>query len=424
MNILWLTNIPLPEASQLMNETQNPFGGWLVQSSKLLAMEQSVQLSIAFPKPGTVDVWHTKGELIDYFAFPPISMNHLKEFANDTSLKHIIEFTKPDCVHIFGTEYTHSPAMVNICLQLKLQFVVSIQGLVSVYAHHYMAHLPSAIQNKPTLRDLIKQQNLQQQQQIFVKSGQLEVLALKKARHVIGRTTWDRACIQQINPNAKYHSCNEILREEFYKKQWDINNCEKYSIFISQGSYPIKGLHLILKAMPLILKRFPKAKLYVGGYNLVNTYVDRIKQSSYAKYINQLIKKLNLASCVVSTGILNENKICERYIKSHVFVCPSSIENSPNSLGEAMILGVPCVASYVGGIPDLITHQQEGFLYQSDAPYMLAHYVCEIFSNNDLAISFSQKARERAMKTHDQKVNTNALMNIYKTIIDQAVTGN
>ena len=108
-----------------------------------------------------------------------------------------------------------------------------------------MACLSVNVQSRFTNRDFIKQDNLKQQQSKFIKHGAFEIKALQKVKHIIGRTTWDRACAYQINPDAEYHSCNETLRDEFYKHNWDINNCEKHSIFVSQGSYPIKGLHFI-----------------------------------------------------------------------------------------------------------------------------------------------------------------------------------
>lgn len=101
--------------------------------------------------------------------------------------------------------------------------------------------------------------------------GAFEIKALQKVRHVIGRTTWDRACTYQINPDAQYYFCNETLRGEFYKHNWDICQCERHAIFVSQGSYPIKGLHFMLEAMTLILKHFPNTKLYVGGQNIIKT---------------------------------------------------------------------------------------------------------------------------------------------------------
>jgi glycosyltransferase involved in cell wall biosynthesis len=280
--------------------------------------------------------------------------------------------------------------------------------------------LPLKVQSRFTFRDIVKLDNLKQQQRKFVKRGQLEIEALQKVKYVIGRTTWDKACTSQINPNAQYYLCNETLRDEFYKHCWDINRCEKHSIFVSQGSYPLKGLHFMLEAMPLVLKQFPDTKLYVGGQEIIksNNIKDKLKISSYSKYIKELIRKNHLEKHIEFTGLLNEKKMCERYLQSNVFVSPSSIENSPNSLGEAMILGVPCVASYVGGVSDMLRQNEEGFIYQADAPYMMAYYICEIFGNEELALKFSKNAREHALSTHGREENTKRLMEIYKIILD------
>ena len=418
MNILWLTNQALPEASLLMNEQTTPFGGWFVSASAALAEQDGIELSIAFPKIGISNVLALKGTRIKFYTFPSVSEKELRTNKKNTYLTKILDETRPDIVNIFGTEYAHTLAMINACEERNVKVVISIQGLVSIYAMHYMACLPASVQNKFTIRDLLKQDNLKQQQSKFMKRGAFEIEALRKVNNVIGRTTWDRACTYQINPDALYHFCNETLRDEFYKHTWDINQCENHSIFLSQASYPIKGLHFMLEAMPLILKRFTDAKLYIGGRDITktDTLKDKIKISSYGKYIKELIQKYNLQNKVVFTGILDEKQMCDRHCRSHVFVCPSSIENSPNSLGEAMILGVPCVASDVGGVADLLKHNDEGFVYQTDAHYMMAHYVCEIFASDELAINLSKKAKEHAMSTHDRNKNMEALINIYSRI--------
>lgn len=64
----------------------------------------------------------------------------------------------------------------------------------------------------------------------------------------------------------------------------------------------------------------------------------------------------------------------------------------------------------------MLKHKEEGFVYQTDAPYMLAHYVCEIFENEDLALKFSKNAREHALTTHDRDANTRRLIEIYEKI--------
>jgi glycosyltransferase involved in cell wall biosynthesis len=419
MNILWLTNVALPEASLLMNEKITPFGGWFVSASTALAEHDGIGISIAFPKTGLSDILVLNGAKIKFYAFPSVGQKELSFSKNNPHLTKILDEAKPDIVHIFGTEFAHTLAMVNACKERNVKVVIWIQGLISICAQHYMACLPAKLQNKFTFRDFLKQDNLKQQQSKFKELGALEIEALRKVNHVIGRTTWDKACTNQINPNAQYHFCNETLRDEFYKHNWDINQCEKHSIFVSQASYPIKGLHFVLEAMPIILRRFPDTKLYIGGQNITktDTLKDKLRMSSYGKYIKELIKKYELKNNVVFTGILNEKQMCERYIKSHVFVCPSSIENSPNSLGEAMILGVPCVSSDVGGVVDLLSHNSEGFVYQTDAPYMLGHYISEIFASDNLAVNISKKARGHALRTHNREKNIEEMIKIYNIML-------
>lgn len=422
MKILWLTNIPLPEASFLMNEKPFPFGGWLVNASNDLSENDEINLHIAFPFKGISGFKQMEGEKINYYAFSPIDTSQTSA-SNQVNLDKIIKKVNPDLVHIFGTEYAHSLAMANLCNNIGIKTIVSIQGLTSIYSRHFMANLPIKIQKRFTIRDLIKRDNLIVQQKKFEKRGELEIETIKRTKHVIGRTTWDKACTAQINSGATYHFCNETLREEFYKHMWEIDQCERLSIFTSQASYPIKGIHFVIEAMPLILEKYPKAKLYIAGHDITkaDTIKQKIKLSSYAKYISDLIKEYKLGGSVIFTGLLDEKKMCQRYLKSNVFVCPSSIENSPNSLGEAMILGVPCVASDVGGVSDMLKHKDEGFVYQTDAPYMLAHYVCEIFENEDLALKFSKNAREHASKTHDKNENTRRLIEIYRDVLEKKV---
>lgn len=418
MKILWLTNIPLPEVSLLMKEPSIPFGGWLVNASADLSEVKDLYLSILFPKANINNIEYFKGKEIKYFAFPNINLNDKFLIERNIYFEKVLKEVNPDIVHIFGTEYPHTLSMVNTCKKMNIKSIISIQGLVSIIAQHYMACLPEHIQRKFTLRDFIKQDNIKQQQKKFINKGKFEIKAIQKVYHVIGRTTWDRACVSQINFKAQYHFCNETLRSEFYKHEWVLQNCVRNTIFVSQGSYPIKGLHFILEAMPLILKRFPNTILYVSGPNIFksNTIKDKLKKTSYAMYIKNLINNLNLSDKIKFTGLLDEREMAMRYLKSNVFVCPSSIENSPNSLGEAMILGLPCIASDVGGISDMLKHNEEGFLYPADAHYMLAYYVCEIFRDDNIASTFSKKARYHALKTHDRSINIKSLLEIYKNV--------
>ena len=118
-------------------------------------------------------------------------------------------------------------------------------------------------------------------------------------------------------------------------------------------------------------------------------------------------------------GYLSEGEMCERYLKSHVFVSASSIENSSNSVAEAMLLGMPIVASAVGGVPDMLEDRKEGFLYQSDASYMLAHYIMKMFDNDEIAKEYGLAARKRALYAHDRDLNNQKLVEIYEKVVEE-----
>ena len=72
MKILWTTNIPLPEASLLMNERSSASGGWLINTAKILSNHEDVELAVAFPKNNIENNQTLHGERIKYYAFPKI----------------------------------------------------------------------------------------------------------------------------------------------------------------------------------------------------------------------------------------------------------------------------------------------------------------------------------------------------------------
>ena len=415
MKILWLCNVVLPPIAKQLQTDMSVGGGWLVGALNGLREHDDIDLAVCFPFSynieGTVDQ-------LNYFSFSRTdSSSTVRRFSE------ILRDFSPDIVHIFGTEYRHTLDMVEACEQYNIsdKVVISVQGLVSVCAKHYYAGLPGRVVHSYTLRDFLKNDNIYRQKKAFEKRGLYEKDAIRRVKHLIGRTDWDKACTQQINPNATYHFCNETLRPAFYGKTWDGKTCEKYSIFVSQCNYPLKGMHHMLEAMAEIVKYYPGAKLYTTGRNpLKLTLKQKLYQGYYSKYLGKLIKKYSLEKNVEFLGSLEEEAMCQRYLKSNVFVCCSSIENSPNSVGEAMILGVPVVSSDIGGVKNMLQHKAEGFVYPADAPYMLAYYVMKLFEDEALQRRFSQNAKLRAESIYDPQLNTQTLMNIYGQIFAES----
>lgn len=416
LKVLWIVNVPLPEISNILGETPSPFGGWLDYTSQDISQRNEIELHIAFPHKENVEQG-IHGENIKYWPFKSLRFTPLRNIENE--IRQIIDKVMPDLVHIFGTELDHSYLSYKVLNTISIPYVVSIQGLVGYIHYHYEAYLPYQICKKKSVRNLILGDNILSQKQRFHERGLKEREIIENSKYIVGRTTWDKAISMQINSNIHYYHLNESLRKKFYENKWSYESCDKKTIFVSQASYPVKGFHILVEALPLILKKYPETKVYVAGINPTSKkgFYRRFKRDYYGVYLEKRIKELNLWDNIIFLGPLNEERMVSQFLKSNVFVSPSSIENSPNSVGEAMLLGVPIVSSYVGGVMDFIEHEKEGFLYQADAHYMLAHYVCRVFALENKISKISTAARRRAIDTHDLDRNNRQLVQIYEKII-------
>ncbi|MEG0020433.1 MAG: glycosyltransferase, partial [Oscillospiraceae bacterium] len=94
----------------------------------------------------------------------------------------------------------------------------------------------------------------------------------------------------------------------------------------------------------------------------------------------------------------------------------STIENSPNSIGEAMLLGVPIVASEVGGVPSIFTGGEDGVLYPLTEGEKAKEGILEMFKNPHRAQEYGRCAKAHAMKTHNVEATTDGLIKIYSDL--------
>lgn len=406
MKILWLCNLMLKEISRCLGKEENPFGGWLDGSFRRLLEDGGYELSVVFPYEKEV-----KGET-DGFRF-----YSFREGACGNVLRSALAAEKPDVVHIFGTEYDHALEMSALCREAGIPAIIGIQGLIGECAAHYFAALPHKIVKRYTFRDFLKRENLWAARKKFEKRGANEAELLRSAEYVIGRTDLDRAWVYALCPEAEYFFCNETLRPSFYRNKWKLENCERHTLFVSQCGYPLKGFHLLLEAVAVLKREYPDIRVFTTGQNpAALPFKERIRRTSYDKYLAELIDALKLQESVRFLGRLKEEEMCDRYLKSHVFVSPSSIENSPNSVGEAMLLGVPSVVSDVGGVRNLFTHETDGLMYPYDEPKVLAYYIKRIFDDDALARRFSENAQSHAAETHDAEKNHQRLTAIYRAV--------
>ncbi len=431
MNILWLSNYPLPKISEAMNEKSIVNEGWKITIAEQLSSAH--ELTIAFPYSKIARTLKGEVERIKYIAFPcekslSRRMKHISEECME--IRNILKEKSYDIIHIWGTEFPHSYATLKAThdLEIESKAIVSIQGIAKECFVHYLSGVDYKYIKKQCLTDILRGKSIYLDAINMETRGILEDQTFELAVNCIGRTDFDRRYVQLVNPSINYYSCNETLRNCFYDGSWNLDKCVKHSIIMSQGGYPLKGLHNVLKALPIIKKRYPDVVLYLAGGIVIQdeksmSILKRmVANHAYSQFLNELVKKGGLENSIVQLGSLSAEKMKEAYLKANVYLLASSIENSPNSLGEAMLLGVPAVVSNVGGVRSMCDDNIEVLMYQHDDYYMLASRIIELFQDEELQLNLSKKSKIRAINSHDSDKNYCKLTEIYSKLCEKDIS--
>lgn len=419
MKILWIVNEFFPAVSKKLNQPISLYGGWTFGLAEKLKDFKNLDLHVAtVAKNFQLNDYHVEG--ITYHILESKVNKTKYDKSLETQWSKLTDVLKPDVVHIHGTEFAHGLALMRV--RPNLNYLVSIQGLVSVYANYYYAGISKKdILRYATFRDWVRWDTLIHGKKNYIARGKNEREYIQRTQAVMGRTDWDKAHTKAINPSVNYYFGNETLRNEFYTDEtWNVANLKKQTIFLSQASSPVKGLHQVIKAVALLKDKFPNLSVEIAGGNILDrsSMEKRIKFTGFANYIYNLAKKNDVLSRFKFIGSLTADQMRNQYLSSSIFVCPSSIENSPNSIGEAQLLGVPVISSYVGGIQNMIEHNQTGFLYRFEEVELLAYLISDLLTNPNKARNVGLNGVSVAKTRHNGKINREQLISAYSVMIE------
>lgn len=413
MKVFWFLSFVPNEIKNTKYDSTEVSGGWIQGMLDATLRQDNLEITIVFK---------TNKKAIKYFFYNSIRYVGIPSKNYCKHLYELLIVESPDVIHIWGTEFSICLETIEVAKQLNIcnRTMVSLQGIISEIKNYLTDGLPINVIAGQTIYELFRRCSIKKRLESFKKRSIDEEKALKSVFIISGRTEWDYSFVDRCGLSSKYRKVNENLRASFYNNEWKYEKCQKLSILVSRGDSSIKGFHILLEAFKDIIKEFPSSKLLVAGdkpFEKGKGIKSLLKQTKYGKYVKSLIFKNSLQNHIEFLGPLNEIDMLKAYLRANVFVMPSLIENSSNSLSEAMLLGVPCVATIVGGTSSLLNHGQEGLLCQSNSSTMLYHYISYIFKNPSKSLEYGKNARKKALLIHNRNKNAEDLLNIYKEIV-------
>ena len=413
MKILWLTETP----SKYKPEEFGYNGrGWIESLQSLLEKSTEIdQIGIAFPHSSDSEKL-TQGKVVYYpikrvmpgniVSWISSNWQYKIEHENEiNALKVIVEDFEPDVIHIFGTESW-------LCYAVEMTnkpCVVHLQGLLLPYLN---AYIPVGISKFDLIKynwiGYIKGISLLHHRRTFDKKSKREYKFFKEISFFMGRTKWDKSISGFLSPKSIYFHVDEVLRDTFYTTvPWKYNKTNRILITSTLSDALYKGLDLVIKTASLLVKEKFEFEWRIIGINNESKTAMLLKKVFNLDYSSLNIRLL---------GIKNPDEIIDLLSATTIYIHTSLIDNSPNSLCEAQIMGVPVIATNVGGVSSLIEDGENGFLVPANDPYFLASRIIQLVQNQDLMNNISIQAREKAQKRHSKEKILNQLIQTYKDV--------
>lgn len=414
MRILWLANTPCGATDRL-----NPYdstGGWLRSLDKQLAKHDCIELFVAF-------YWNyqLKPFLYGKTMYYPIYrigtkskilrlLTRVMKLDNDEKdmqlLLQVINRVKPDIIHVHGTEYNYG----LIQYYTEIPIVISIQGIISAYIEKFFTGIPFLFAYRfEGIKSKLLFNSIYYQYTNMRRSAKREKIIFSCAKSIIGRTDWDRRITSILAPGSNYFVGHEILRPSFYEKHWyknEFGSLLKIVTVMSGGLY--KGLETIVKIARILGN---------GIFNFEWIVVGQSESGELAQIVKRWLKADFKELHIDLVGSKSETELVEILLGSDIYCQVSHIENSPNSVCEAMLIGIPIIASFSGGTDSMLENGKEGILVQDGDPYSYAGAIKEVVADYERAIRLGSAASERARIRHDGNTIILDLLKTYKEIM-------
>ena len=168
-----------------------------------------------------------------------------------------------------------------------------------------------------------------------------------------------------------------------------------------------KGFDLAITAFGMILPRFPRARLVIAGNGAIR---EQLERQAADHGLSHAVDFVGWVAPDRVPGLLND---------ATVVMIPSRSEGFGLVALEAALMARPVVATRVGGLPEVVTHDETGLLVESDDAMALARATSFLLEHRELAVQIGLAARDRARTSFGWERHVDAYDTLYRTLARQ-----
>lgn len=326
-------------------------------------------------------------------------------------VKEIVGDFRPDIVQVFGCETKLAPAAAQIS---GIPVVAHIQGILSEYVGSFFPKdtgKADMVTRRTFFNEIILNNGFRHLFDDYVLRSAKEREFLRSLKYAMGRTDWDREAVSRYS-GAEYFHVDEALRDDFTAAagRWTPGerSAEGVRIASTISPVPYKGVDVILKASAALSSMGVRHIWNVAGISAGSDIVEIYEKKT----------GLNAERCGVRfCGVMEPDALAAMLLESDVYVHPAYIENSPNSVCEAQMLGMPVVAAASGGVPSLIRDGDTGVLVPVGDHESTARSIATLAAEPQKAAALGRNAAAAAAARHDPKKIASELTAVYRRIL-------